>query len=1406
MNRRHDCEWGVFPKRVLNLSFDELRTTLRIAIRQPAIPKTENSLTAYYSNYIPFILEEARAIISSGLEKVDLYLVANGQRNRRRSPNAQNLSEVKPFDLVLQLNATLPATQGNPLILNFKGAVPARIEHGKSMIVLLLKIPATNVSSEKQWLALATENFEGNETKAKIVTTSDDYNYFRTHFKRKAKWKAHYLGSVISEQRMFNHCLMKIENSCMKRIIHARISHPNVQPNAYVNSAISNLNKSQKEALYAFFNAPDGSVLLLQGPPGTGKTTTLLNLLKCTANQCKRIMVSAHSNKGVLVLALRTNRELPDTRMVVIGVESKVPEELKPIFLNRWYDNIAKSFATYHEFVTRLAEDINSVIDISIQDLLHDFSSNLLVSKGALKKFSLLYYQGLEDDTKSDMKEVCGAYPITLSDLESIQSTINVLLRDSTNQEDWCELLSKQTHLMRKWSNISRSSIERCILDRANIIFSTLITSGRDSLNEMSPIDYLLVDEAAQSVEAATMIPMRFQPQKVLLVGDTQQLPATVISEYLDSKPVGLPDTHYKWSMMWRLIEENNQPSLMLDIQYRMHPQICWWPAEKYYRNKLVTAPEILPMTPLTTNGITSRPYSIYQVSGEEKNPECSHSICNDKEAKFVTQIIRQIRGQNQDKSIGVITPYSAQKFLITEKLRESNLQHELVDVNTVDGFQGDERDVIIISFTRTHVSTFLKEFRRLNVAVTRPKYCLIILANPGLATHDIGSLIDDARLRRVVFSEAELRSILQTGRLSTQPLVSSLQLPERAWAGNPQAQYEYYRQLRSQNLPLSLIWLRKSAEQGHPFAQFELSQLYQTGDRSSMISKNIQLSLKWLEKSAQQDCELAQYDLAKKFISGDFIQMNSHAGIYWFKRAANNNHLEAIICLARCYSSGQHVPRNLDEAVHYYQLAAPLNDIASMFELAQLLEARNVTEEAIVWYRKLASLSQHSAYYPLSQLLGETADGIYYLQRAADDRVVDAQYKLMKLLTHGSSFVEINLCKAVFYAKRLADINHQLGLLALVELLQQHPTMEITDLERKFYYKNAADRNHPASQYYYAILLWETDASVAHQYFKKAVEAGYSDAYYYFAFLEKQNNSEDNSFFYFKKSLECGKHVILSKQECIKYYIKHNISLELCLQLCEELYNADETSFSFVLARFLDTGLAGKSDRQRALGIYSELSSDNHSVAAFYAGVMLSDIDDHFFDLDRAKYFFNLCYKDVNEARLRLACLQMQQNPDISLTEKLLADYCGSFFNAHDDVLDGTSKRLERIIHSLQPVVPYEIDHVVHYTPKIDFYLGKIFEDGLGVPANLMRAFSHYRASAKESYLEGMYRCAYCYEHGIGTKRDWLPAKQLYQQAADQGHNLAKKRLTWQYSVLSSFTEMNDSQLKNKKETCTIS
>ncbi len=907
-----------FSKTVLSWSFETLKSPLEIAMQQPPLPNSEPIVEHYYNNFIPLILEETRAIIANGLTQVNEYMVQASRKGKKTS----HLSEAKPFKLVLKKQANYPYNEGNPLSMTFTGTIPDKIEHGKSMNVLLLR--TKNISLEKQFIALASENADSSELFVKIVIPSSDYCAYQECFSQDREWQAHYLGSVISEQRMYDACLTATNNPCIQQIARGRIPTPNVTRIPSVSININHLNLSQRESIFAFLNAPKGTTVLLQGPPGTGKTTTLVSLLKQVASQNKRTLVCAHSNKGVQVLALRSVDEMLNVPMIVIGVASKLPEKLKPIFLNGWHDLIKSHLLTYYDKVELLTEGKFNGSSHQVTQILAKILGNYDFVQQALNKFSLLDYPQSPLASKQKLFLLSND-PFTVSDFQNFQTHIDSLKQQPQNLERWETLLVVLNRLIAKWERIRKDKLESHLLNHASIVFSTLISAGRKSMLNMARINYLLVDEAAQSTEAATLIPMRLEPDNVLLVGDTKQLPATVISRTLDDSNRHYPSKNYKWSMMWRLIEELKQPNIMLTIQHRMHPQICQWPSTQYYEDRLITSPSILPMPPLSNTSLTSRPFAIYHVTGHTENRDGSQSMCNPQEAQYVIRIIEHIRQQNASQSIGVITPYAAQKRLICEKLSQKKLLQALVDVNTVDGFQGDERDIIIISFTRTHVSEFLKEFRRLNVAITRPKACLIILGAPTLLSNDIGEMMNNARRRNVLYSQKALDNILRTGVVQERnPSRTPLSQEDLAWDGNPHHQFDYAKTFEDSDPRKAFLWFRRAAENNHPEAQYRVSQIYLSG---ILVKKDNQLGIAWLDKSARQDFPLAQYALGKHYIVGEIIKKNVNAGILYCKKAADSEVREARLLLATYYDKGIEVPQDKTQAFHYYSLLANNNE-----------------------------------------------------------------------------------------------------------------------------------------------------------------------------------------------------------------------------------------------------------------------------------------------------------------------------------------------------------------------------------------------------------------------------------------------------------------------------------------------
>jgi senataxin len=271
----------------------------------------------------------------------------------------------------------------------------------------------------------------------------------------------------------------------------------------------------------------------------------------------------------------------------------------------------------------------------------------------------------------------------------------------------------------------------------------------------MEDVYTLIVDEAGQSIEAETLLAFQRNPRKVLLVGDTKQLPATVTSPMAEK-------THYDWSMMLRLSEKCGMVPEMLTTQYRMPLAICQHPSRQYYEGRLITAQSVFERPPRKES--FHQTYAIYDIKSNESRK--FSSFLNVAEANHVLKIVKHIRSTDKLSSIGVITFYLAQQRELQTGAKKQNLQHGL-QISTVDGFQGDECDIIIISCVRSNCNNtigFVRDGRRLNVAITRAKFTLIILANTSVmekGSAETKALITDAKNRGLICSEKDLRERL---------------------------------------------------------------------------------------------------------------------------------------------------------------------------------------------------------------------------------------------------------------------------------------------------------------------------------------------------------------------------------------------------------------------------------------------------------------------------------------------------------------------------------------------------------------------------------------------------------------------------------------------------------------------
>lgn len=310
-----------------------------------------------------------------------------------------------------------------------------------------------------------------------------------------------------------------------------------------------------------------------------------------------------------------------------------------------------------------------------------------------------------------------------------------------------------------------RSRLEASIVDEAEIVFTTLASSGKRCLMSMSHgFKTLIVDEAAQSTESCLLLPLFHGVKHCVLVGDPKQLPSTVLSK-LAAK------SNYDRSLFERLVDCGIVPCL-LSIQYRMHPSISRFPSNFFYGGKLVDGAHgyKFEMESLRISGpVAHGPYLIFDtIDGIEERNERG-SVKNDYEALLCMRLILAVEtslecSEGPCISATIITPYAFQCEVMYSMTRELRLRKLTIAISTIDGFQGRESDMVIFSCVRNSLSGmgFMTDARRLNVAITRAKSILWILCSSrAMNDSTFRELFDDARTRNVIVSKVAVNGFM---------------------------------------------------------------------------------------------------------------------------------------------------------------------------------------------------------------------------------------------------------------------------------------------------------------------------------------------------------------------------------------------------------------------------------------------------------------------------------------------------------------------------------------------------------------------------------------------------------------------------------------------------------------------
>lgn len=265
------------------------------------------------------------------------------------------------------------------------------------------------------------------------------------------------------------------------------------------------------------------------------------------------------------------------------------------------------------------------------------------------------------------------------------------------------------------------------------IIIATCIGSGNDILAGYS-FPYVVIDECAQSIEASNLIPIGRDCKQLVLIGDHKQLRPTIIS--MDASKQGL-----SISLLERLASTEALPIHLLDVQRRMHPSISEFPNNKFYGGLLKDAVTVESRQPVKGFRWPSKGYNVAFIDASAGHPNghfesvVGTSKMNNLEIDIVMMVLKSIldAGDAKESEIGILTPYDAQKWIIKRRIKQAMGDINSIEVDSVDGFQGKEKELIIFSAVRSNMQKeigFLKDPRRMNVMLTRARRGLIVIAD----------------------------------------------------------------------------------------------------------------------------------------------------------------------------------------------------------------------------------------------------------------------------------------------------------------------------------------------------------------------------------------------------------------------------------------------------------------------------------------------------------------------------------------------------------------------------------------------------------------------------------------------------------------------------------------------------
>ena len=478
-----------------------------------------------------------------------------------------------------------------------------------------------------------------------------------------------------------NHLNLKGKNA-LEYILNERDPKKN-RDVPYIAYIDENLNDSQKKAIENALSCEN--FFLIHGPFGTGKTRTLVELISQETRQGHKVLATAESNAAVdnILERLMDNKKLTLTRL---GHPQRVSKH-----------NITQTLAYKAE---------NHKLNKKIKKI-HKKIDNMIEKRKVHTKPTPQYRRGYGDyDILHMASKGKGGRGISSDKMKSMAKWIEI------NQE-----IDEAHDEIKRIEN----RMIKDIVDSSDVILATNSSSALEAIARVK-FDVAVIDEASQATIPSVLIPIA-KAHRFILAGDHKQLPPTIISD----RAGALSKTLFE-----ELIRIYPFKSQLLNIQYRMNSLLMKFPNEEFYDNGLKSDSSVddIKIRDILDSHQDEEALLFIDTSdiadNRERHLKDSKSIVNEIEAEIAIRIADDYLSDGVNESdIGIISPYADQVKIIQENTE--------IEVKTVDGFQGREKEIIIISTVRSNDKGnigFLSDLRRLNVAITRAKRKLIIIGN----------------------------------------------------------------------------------------------------------------------------------------------------------------------------------------------------------------------------------------------------------------------------------------------------------------------------------------------------------------------------------------------------------------------------------------------------------------------------------------------------------------------------------------------------------------------------------------------------------------------------------------------------------------------------------------------------